>query len=226
MIVDSRCRQLLGTRKDPNMSCRSAPVWALALVVLAGPSIRAQTPFPSDLIPRRTSLSRLGLERQWMAVVPLIENERLLRISRSSDLFFAQTDRGAVHTYDVQSGRHLWTANLGESTPFALPVSSNSFAVFGTCANILSALDRNTGRTIWKFDLGAIPSCGTVATEDQVMVGLSTGKVRAFSLREVIGKNPPSIRKVPVEVWGWQTGGAVRTQPLPTEHMTVLGSTD
>ena len=208
------------------MSCRSAPVWALALVVLAGPSIRAQTPFPSDLIPKRTSLARLGLERQWMAVVPLIENERLLRISRSSDLFFAQTDRGSVHTYDVQSGRHLWSANLGEHTPFAFPVSSNSFAVFGTCANMLSALDRGTGKIMWKIDLGAIPSCGTVCDDDRVMVGLSTGKVRAFSLRETIGKGKPQIRKVPVEVWGWQTGGAIRTLPLPAEHMIALGSTD
>ena len=208
------------------MSCRSAPVWALAMLVLAGPSIRAQTPFPSDLIPKRTSLSRLGLERQWMAVVPLIENERLLRISRSSDLFFAQTDRGSVHTYDVQSGRHLWSANLGEHTPFAFPVSSNSFAVFGTCANMLSALDRGTGKTMWKIDLGAIPSCGTVSDDDHVMVGLSTGKVRAFSLRETIGKGKPQIRKVPVEAWGWQTGGAIRTLPLSAEHMIALGSTD
>src|SRR4051812_8937026 len=208
------------------MSCRSAPVWALALLVLAGPSIRAQTPFASDLIPKRTSLARVGLERQWMAVVPLIENERVLRISRSSDLFFAQTDRGSVHTYDVQSGRHLWSANLGEHTPRAFPVSSNSFAVFGTCANILTAMDRGTGRTMWKLDLGALPSCGTVANEEQVIVGLMTGKVRSFSLKETIGKNPPTIRKVPAEVWGWQTGGAVRTTPLPAEHMTILGSTD
>lgn len=208
------------------MSCRSAPVWALALLVLAGPSIRAQTPFPTDLIPKRTSLARLGLERQWMAVVPLFENERVLRISRSSDLFFAQTDRGSVHTYDVQSGQHLWSANLGEQTPYAFAVSSNSYAVFGTCANVLTALHRGTGRTMWKLDLRAIPSSGTVATEDQVMVGLSTGKVRSFSLKETIGKNPPTIRKEPVEVWGWQTGGAIQTLPLPTEHMTILGSTD
>jgi outer membrane protein assembly factor BamB len=208
------------------MSCRFAPVWALALLVAAGPSARAQSPFASDLIPKRTSLSHLGLERQWTAVVPLFENERLRRISRSAELFFAQTDRGAVHTYDVQTGQHLWSANLGEHTPFALPVSSNSYAVFGTCANLLTAMDRRTGRVIWRLDLGALPSCGTVADEDRIMVGLLTGKVRAFSLRETVGKGQTQIRKTPVEVWGWQTGGAVRTLPLVAEHMDVLGSTD
>jgi outer membrane protein assembly factor BamB len=208
------------------MSCRSAPVWAVALLVLAGPSIRAQTPFPSDLIPKRTSLARLGLEREWTAIVPLFENERLRRISRSADLFFAQTDRGAVHTFEVHSGRHLWSASLGEATPFALPVSSNSYAVFGTCANILTALDRRTGKVMWRYDLTALPSCGTVCDEDRVMVGLLTGKVRAFNLRQTDDRGRTEILKVPVEVWGWQTGGAVKTQPLPAEHMVVLGSTD
>ena len=91
---------------------------------------------------------------------------------------------------------------------------------------MLSALDRGTGKIMWKIDVGAIPSCGTVCDDDRVMVGLSTGKVRAFSLRETIGKGKPQIRKVPVEAWGWQTGGAIRTLPLPAEHMIALGSTD
>src|SRR5262245_7199735 len=116
------------------MSCRFAPVWALVLVTLAGPSARGQALFPRDLVPKRTSLARLGLERQWLAVVPLVGTERLLRISRSHDLFFAQTDHGAVHTYNVETGQFLWSSSVGERTPFARPVSSNSYAVFGTCA--------------------------------------------------------------------------------------------
>ena len=67
---------------------RLAPVWALVLLTMAGPGVRAQNPFPRDLIPSRTSLARLGLDRQWTAVVPLNETERVRRISRSADLFF------------------------------------------------------------------------------------------------------------------------------------------
>ena len=61
------------------MSCRLAPVGALVLLTLAGPSVRAQIPFAQNLIPSRTSLGRLGLERNWTAVVPLRETERLVR---------------------------------------------------------------------------------------------------------------------------------------------------
>jgi outer membrane protein assembly factor BamB len=196
------------------------------LVTLGGPAVRAQAPFATDLVPKRTSLARLGLERQWTAVVPVVGTERLRRISRSHDLFFAQTDHGSVHTYDVETGRFLWSASLGERTPNAYPVSSNSYAVFGTCANILTALDRNTGRPMWKFNLGAMPSCGTACDEDRVMVGLSTGRIEGLSLRESKPKGPPVIRSKPVEVWGWQTSGSILTHPLPAEHMVVFGSTD
>ena len=100
---------------------RLAPVWALVLVTLAGPGVRAQIPFPRDLIPSRTSLARLGLDRQWTAVVPLNETERLRRISRSADLFFAQTNGGSLHTYDAETGKLLWSATLGGALRMPVP---------------------------------------------------------------------------------------------------------
>ena len=97
------------------MSRRIAPVWALLILTLAGPAARAQVPFATDLVPKRSTLARLGLERQWTAVIPLYGTERLLRISRSSDLFFAQTDHGAVHTYNAETGQLMWSASVGET---------------------------------------------------------------------------------------------------------------
>ncbi len=208
------------------MSCRLATVWAIAILALGGPRVHAQVPFARDLIPSRTSLARLGLERQWIAVVPLNDTERLLRISRSADLLFAQTNHGSLHTYDAQSGKLLWSANLGYDTPHARPVSSNSYAVFGTCSDILVALDRKTGRTIWKKSMGTIPTCGTVCDEDRVMVGTMDGRVDAYSLRQTGPKGQMKLRTQPVQEWGWQTAGPVRTLPIIAEHMVALGSSD
>ncbi len=226
MSVDSSWRQLLGIRKEQAMSCRLAPVWALALLALGGLAVQAQLPFARDLIPSRTSLARVGLERQWLAVVPLNDTERLLRISRSSDLLFAQTNHGALHTYDSESGKLLWSANLGQHTPLALPVSANSYAVFGTSADVLIAMDRKTGRLIWKKPMGTIPTCGTICDEDRVLVGTMDGRVDAYSIREKGPKGVMKIRTQPLQVWGWQTGGQVHTLPLPAEHTVAFGSTD
>ena len=116
------------------MCRRFLPVGVL-LTIVAGSSARAQMPFPRDLIPTRTSLERLGLERQWYNVVPLNATERLLGISRTADLLFAQTSYARLHTFDAESGRHLWTAELGEHAFFARGVAANSFAVYVTIAN-------------------------------------------------------------------------------------------
>ena len=208
------------------MSWRLAPIWALLLVSLGGPTVRAQNPFPKDLIPTRTALGRLGLERQWTAVIPLHETERLLRLSRSAELLFAQTDGGSLHTYEAETGKLVWSASLGPYTPMARPVSANSFAVFGTCADMLTALDRKTGRPIWSTHIGAIPTCGTNCDEERVMVGTMDGKVIAYSLKEKGPKGVMKTRTIPVQAWAWQTGGPITTLPLPAQHVTAFGSSD
>ena len=98
-----------------------------------------------------------GLERQWFAVVPFVETERLLKISIGGDLLFAQTSYAMVHAFDAESGRLLWSAQLGERTGFARGVASNSFAVFVTNADSFFALDKRTGRMIWKILDGQDP---------------------------------------------------------------------
>ena len=159
-------------------------------------------------------------------MVPLRETERLMRVSRSADLFFAQTNEGGLHVYDAETGKHLWSANLGENTPNARPVSSNSFAVFGTSADVLTALDRKTGRVLWRTHLGAIPTCGTVADEDRVIVGTMEGRVNSYRLKDKNPKGEATIRNSPAEEWGWQTSGPIHTLPLIAEHEVAFGSSD
>lgn len=120
---------------------RTVPLWVI-LSIVAGSSARGQMPFPRDLIPGRAALERLGLERQWFAVVPLVETERLAKISRTQDLLFAQTDYARLHAFDAETGRLLWTTQLGSKSGFPRGVSANTWAVFATNANFLYALDR------------------------------------------------------------------------------------
>ena len=137
---------------------RLVPVWVIACTIVAGASARAQMPFPVDLLPTRTSLERLGLERQWFGVVPLTETERVLKISLAEGLLFAQTNNAMLLAYDAESGRLLWSMQLGERTGFARGVAANSFAVFVTNANNLYCLDKRTGRLIWQTNLKTIPT--------------------------------------------------------------------
>ncbi len=204
---------------------RLLPVWVF-LSIIAAPSARAQMPFPNTLVPGRASLERLGLERQWFIVVPLMETERLLRINRAETLIFAQTSYAKLHTFDAESGRRLWTAELGERTGFARGVGANKWAVFVTNANMLYALDRGTGRALWKTNLGTIPTSTPACDDSHVYVGMTNGLLIGFSLKKADAKGNETLRDVPYPLWNWHAGSAITTRPQPAENVLAFGGGD
>lgn len=205
---------------------RLVPVWVIVCTIVAGASARGQMPFPVDLVPARAALERLGLERQWFGVVPLTETERLLKISLAGGHLYAQTNNAMLYTYDAESGRLLWSIQLGERTGFARGVAANSFAVFVTNSNILYCLDKGTGRPIWQFNLGTIPTSAPAADEDRAMVGLTSGMIRGFLLKVKDEGGKEMILTKPTPAWRWHSGGPVNTRPLPAGPLAIFGSSD
>jgi outer membrane protein assembly factor BamB len=155
-----------------------------------------------------------------------MQTERLLTISIGGDRLFAQTSYAMLHTFDVESGRLLWSVQLGEQTGYARGVASNSFGVFVSNADVFYALDKATGRTIWKYALGKIPTCAPACDEDRAMLGLASGKIYAYDLKRKDDKGNVWLLASPVEAWNWATGGPMRTRPLPAENLTAFGSED
>jgi len=225
-IIARGAISLSGTRKDEPMFRRLCSVGVILGTLMTGGSARAQMPFPVKLIPTRSALQRLGLERHWFGIIPLSETERLLTISISGDLLFAQTSYAMVHTFDAETGRLIWSAQIGQRTGFARGVAANSFAVFVSNADIFYALDKKTGRPIWKYKLGVIPTSSPACDEHHAMLGLKTGKIYAFNLKTKDDKGVESILTTPVEAWNWQTGGPMTTRPLPAEQVVAFGSSD
>jgi outer membrane protein assembly factor BamB len=221
-----RAISLSGIRKDGSMFRSLLCLGVILGTLVPGRSANAQRPFPTRLIPTRTALERVGLERHWFGVIPLVETERLLKISLGGDLLFAQTSYAMLHTYDAETGRPLWSAQLGERTGFARGVASNSFAVFVSNADKFYALDKSTGRLIWRHDLGRIPTSSPACDENRAMLGLKTGKIYAFELKVKDEKGKESILTKPLEAWNWQTGGPMLTRPLPAENVVAFGSND
>jgi PQQ-like domain len=213
---------------------RLVSAWVLVGTILVGGSVKAQRPFPKNLVPKRSALDRLGLERHWFGVVPLVETERLLRISVADKtnkpgdrpLLFAQTSYAMLHAFDAETGQLLWSAQLGERTGFARGVAANSFAVFVTNSAQFFALDKKTGRPIWKSALATIPTTFPACDEERAMVGLTSGKIYAFTLKERDDQGNVKILTAPLEAWNWQAGGQMLTRPLPAEQVVLFGSSD
>src|SRR4051794_8271297 len=183
---------------------RIALAWVLTILVVTPAT--AQIPVPRDLVPTRSSMARLGLERHWMAMVPLAGTERVLSISLAGNLLFAKTNHAGFSAYDAESGRLIWTAHLGDQTGAAQPASVNSRLVFITNSNKLFALDRQTGRQAWVVELPTLPTSPTACDEQRVMVGLSNGKLMAFELYSPADERK-TLYATPHSLWNWQTGG-------------------
>jgi outer membrane protein assembly factor BamB len=204
------------------------------LTAIVGTPARAQIPISRDLIPTRMGLARVALERHWMTLVPLLGTERVIEISIADKLVFTQTNLANFSAIDSESGRILWTVNLGRRLGDAQPASTNSRMVFVTNSNHLFALDRQTGRTIWNEDLKTRPTSPTACDEERVMVGLETGLLHGFDLREHDDKGAvkkdaqgnPIFATRPIFAWNWQTTGPMSSQPLPAGRLVAFGAYD
>jgi outer membrane protein assembly factor BamB len=206
------------------MARRFALAWVVA--ILAATAARAQIPISRDLLPTRSALARLGLERHWMTLVPIVGPERLTSISMSKDLVFAQTNSANFYAFEAESGRLLWEASLGRRSGTTLPASVNSRLVFVTNSNQLYALDRFTGALVWVVDLLTLPSSGTACDEHQVMVGLNSGKLVSYQLYDALDKRKV-LYSTPRSNWNWQTsGGPLTSRPLPAEQFVAFGGRD
>ena len=111
-----------------------------------------------------------------------------MKITLAGDLMFAQTNYAMVHAFEAETGRLVWSTSLGERTGFARGAAANSFAVYVTNANTLLALDKKTGRRIWQYNLGTIPTSTPACDEDRVMVGLTSGVVTTMNLKRTDAK--------------------------------------
>ena len=192
----------------------------------ASPSF-GQMSFPSNLIPTRTALGRVGLEKNWYAVVPLAQGggERVVSVSHAGGQVFAQTNYAYFHSFDGETGRLNWTTRLGMATPTSFPASSNSNSIFVTNFQDLFSLDKATGAERFKVRLEATPSSGTAADDDRVTVGLANGKLLAYSARDRRGEQPPGPKPGGFE-FAWSTNKAMLSQPMPASRLTAFGSQD
>jgi outer membrane protein assembly factor BamB len=224
VILARKSQHLFGLREDCLMFRRLVPVWVIVSAIGCSVSARAQSPFPVDLLPTRTSLERLGLERHWYGVVPLVETERVIRISLSGAIVFAQTDYAMVYAFDAESGRLLWSTQLGERTGFARGVATNSFGAYVSNANNFFALDKATGRLVWRMALTTIPTCSPACDENLAMVGLTSGLLIAVRLKQKDAAGKETITSSPHEAWRLHADGPILTRPLPAEQMVAFAS--
>jgi outer membrane protein assembly factor BamB len=153
-------------------------------------------------------------------------------------MIFAQTDHAGFYAYDAETGRYFWRTDLGRVTGKAQAAGLNSSEVYATNGQTIHAMDRVTGRLKWiqnvepantgqtSFRPGSFASSPAAANEERVVVGLTTGRVIAFNVKDLRTPQNPYAQSPGSLAWTWQTEGQVTARPIVGGNIVVFASQD
>ena len=117
---------------------------------------------------------------------------------------FVQSRSGLVAALDAETGRTLWSTNVGKSYGAGFPLAINSFDVYALNGGTIYALDRRTGSVKWKFRQPEGLSAGPVADDEQIYLSTGTGRIYAYFVpipsSSALAKTAEQVGLPPVEL--------------------------
>src|SRR5579885_645337 len=164
-----------------------AATLVLAAAVAPLPAQDSSRLYSVPSLPPQDALDRLRLKTSWTFVVPTegrrdgLASVQLAPREAGAELL-VQTRSGTVMSLDAASGRVRWSTRVGVPYRVSQPLAYNHDSVFVINNIILYALDRDTGRPLWQFELASGAVAPPVADEDQIYLSLSNGRFEAYAL--------------------------------------------
>jgi outer membrane protein assembly factor BamB len=166
-------------------------VTAVLLSAAAAAPLSAEDPsrlYTTPAPPPAEVLDRLRLQTAWTITVPtdgrrdgFYSVQLAPRAGAAQDLLI-QTRSGGVMSLDAATGRVRWSTRVGMPYRVAQPVAYNHDYVFVINNIELYALERDTGRLQWLYDMPEAAAAPPVADDDQIYLSLSNGRFTAYGL--------------------------------------------
>jgi hypothetical protein len=122
------------------------------------------------------------------ALAPQIETHVVPQIT-----LYATSERGLLHTVDGETGKTLWTTQVGNPLyPTSGPAANDKFVALanGSTVYVLKAED---GSLVWSRPAMGIPGSGPALTHEYLFVPMVSGHIETLSLEEP--KRPVNIYK-------------------------------
>jgi outer membrane protein assembly factor BamB len=150
--------------------------------------------------------ARIGLERAWFAQVPVdASRSRVSTWYLHTDRLYAVTDSGLVTALEAETGRALWSKQLGRPGVSAFGPAANDEYLGVVSGAKMYLLERETGRIEWSRDLGSAPSSGPALSNKYAYVALVTGRIEGYQLDD------PAAQP-----WYYQSKGRTYLRPTTT----------
>jgi len=211
------------------MSCVRVAVSSLVIVLsaLATASAQPRARGGAQLL-SEPMLNRYGLTKSWWSHGTINSQRDKLRYMVVDEThLFLQSSSGIITAFDADSGRHLWTKQIGASDRSIYPASSNDELLFVVNGTRLFAIRKSTGDTLWQLGMPGMPASSPAADKYRVYVGFVDGSLYAFDLKETqslytAGKLPQYSESA--VLWRYRTSKSITAPAIPAEGVVAFAS--
>ncbi len=138
---------------------------------------------PNELI-SETTAAQHGLTRPWFAQVELDRSRARLRdLILFDGILYGQTDAGVVHAIDAETGKTLWSKQVGEPNHPSFPPGVNHDLLAVINGSRLYVLNRINGDLLYEKVVDGAPGAGPALSAKRVYVPMTSGMIMAFRLQ-------------------------------------------
>ena len=168
-----------------------------------------------QLLPTDEAVARNGLVRRWYSYAPVDgARETVQRVMVAGNQIHLQTNASRLYVFDSETGKQLWSAQLGTPLPGQFGSALNSKSVFAINGSSLYRLSRDEGAMIWSIRLPESPNAAPAADEERVIVSTRNGRIYVYNI---------NTREV---VWFYQTNGPISIPAALLDDKYACASAD
>lgn len=200
----------------------------LVAVCLAPSFAHAQRASNRTQFPDRRLLSRFGLEQAWWNQATLNPGrDTVSHIIADEQVVFVQSSAGVVTAFDADTGRRLWSGQMGSKDAPNLPVTTNDQMALIVAGLDVFAVNKFTGSLRWRIKLPSTPASSPVTDELHLYIGMLDGSLYAFDLQQIeelydLALLPQWSYKT--VKWRYRTSKKVTTPPVPAGSVVFFAS--
>jgi len=180
----------------------------LLLLLSAAAALLAEgSPAQAATMVGQSEASRCGLRRAWYAQAGSLRSTGPINHVRYSDgLLLVQTSEGMLSAIDAETGRKLWSTQVGPRGRQSSEAAANQQNVAVVNGSHLYILDRLTGHILRQSELGDAPGAGPAVSATHAFVPLVNGTIEGYQLDGVSKIGP----------WKYKGAGRVLVSPMTT----------
>ena len=134
-------------------------------------------------LPTSRTLSRYGLERAWWSQATINpKRDKVKHMVLDEENVYLQGTGGSVTAFDAESGKRLWSVQLGNRDEPIFAGVSNEKHFLAISGMTLYCIERFGGRVLWELALPAMPSVGVSVDDQHIYIGTLDGSIYSYEI--------------------------------------------